>query len=428
MKKTQHRKERGQALILIVFAIIGLIGMTGLAVDGGNAYAERRRAQNAADTTALDAALAKVRGGNLYSEGLARASSNNYVDSNYGVGSSDPNVNVEIYNPPSDGPYAGDAEYIQVKITAIIPTYFGRVLGINTITNQVQAVARGKPSQTFPIAFGNAVVSLSLHECQAVRYQGNADTILTGGGLYVNSDCNANGNQKAFFNNSGANALTTPCLQAVGGITYAPGAIVISPPPASGTCIDSGVSTLPELVYPNPTCTGDATVNGNTMSPGNYPPAGTPGHPDFPPAGVTNLEPGIYCVNDGSNFDVNGGDTLTGDNVVIVVESGSVSINGGGSIDLSAPTDGPYAGLFLFIPESNTSTVSINGNADVEITGTILAPSCLVTIEGNGSTFAMNSQVIGLKVYLSGGATTSINYNDEDNYDAPVPPQVELVQ
>ncbi|MGE5073357.1 MAG: Tad domain-containing protein, partial [Anaerolineae bacterium] len=53
--------ESGQALILIVFAIVGLVGLTGLAVDGGLTYSDRRRAQNAADNSALAAALAGFR-------------------------------------------------------------------------------------------------------------------------------------------------------------------------------------------------------------------------------------------------------------------------------------------------------------------------------------------------------------------------------
>lgn len=416
MKKMQHRKsERGQALILIVFAIIGLIGMTGLAVDGGNAYAERRRAQNAADTTALDAALAKVRGGNLYSEGLARAASNDYVDANYGVGSSDPDVNVEIYNPPNDGPYAGNTEYIQVKITATIPTYFGRVLGIDTLTNQVEAVARAKPEQIFPIAFGNAIVSLSPHDCKAVMFQGNADTLLVGGGIYVNSDCS----NSAFFNNSGSAQLTAPCLQAVGGITYKHGSINVP-----GGCITSGVSTLPEMVYPNPSCSGNASVSddGTTMSPGNY--SGN----KFPPNGVTNLEPGIYCVDSNNGFVLNGGDSLSGDNVVIVMNGGDVSINGGAEVNLTAPDSGPYEDLLIYMPEENSGTVTINGNSDSSFTGTILAPAADITINGTGSANGFHSQVIGYNVNISGTSDMYIYYEDDSNFDLPIPPQVELVQ
>ena len=75
----KHSKyERGQALILIVFAIFALVGLTGLTIDGGNVFADRRHAQNAADTAAYAAALAKVRGGDWQSAGLARAADNDY--------------------------------------------------------------------------------------------------------------------------------------------------------------------------------------------------------------------------------------------------------------------------------------------------------------------------------------------------------------
>lgn len=50
------RRERGQAMILIVFGIIGLIGAAALAVDGTNAFIDSRRADTAASAAALTAA------------------------------------------------------------------------------------------------------------------------------------------------------------------------------------------------------------------------------------------------------------------------------------------------------------------------------------------------------------------------------------
>ena len=52
-----HSKERGQALIVIALALVALAGITGLVVDGGNAFLDRRNAQNAADSAALAAAF-----------------------------------------------------------------------------------------------------------------------------------------------------------------------------------------------------------------------------------------------------------------------------------------------------------------------------------------------------------------------------------
>jgi hypothetical protein len=46
-------KERGQALVIMVFAILALLTVAGLAIDGGMAFLDRRRMQNAADAAAL---------------------------------------------------------------------------------------------------------------------------------------------------------------------------------------------------------------------------------------------------------------------------------------------------------------------------------------------------------------------------------------
>ena len=50
-------QERGQALILIVFAAVALFAFAALAIDGSRVFSDRRHAQNAADTAVLAAAL-----------------------------------------------------------------------------------------------------------------------------------------------------------------------------------------------------------------------------------------------------------------------------------------------------------------------------------------------------------------------------------
>lgn len=46
-------QESGQSIVVIAFALIGLVAFAGLVFDGGNAYAQRRRMQNAADAGAI---------------------------------------------------------------------------------------------------------------------------------------------------------------------------------------------------------------------------------------------------------------------------------------------------------------------------------------------------------------------------------------
>jgi len=50
------RCDRGQILVVFVLAMVAIIGVVGLAIDGGGAYAQRRDQQTAADLAALAAA------------------------------------------------------------------------------------------------------------------------------------------------------------------------------------------------------------------------------------------------------------------------------------------------------------------------------------------------------------------------------------
>ncbi len=63
MKQQNFLSESGQTLVIIAFAAVVLFGFVALAIDGSMVFSDRRHAQNAADTAALDSALSKTRGG-----------------------------------------------------------------------------------------------------------------------------------------------------------------------------------------------------------------------------------------------------------------------------------------------------------------------------------------------------------------------------
>jgi hypothetical protein len=409
------KKENGQALVIIALAAVALFGFAALAIDGSNVFSDRRHAQNAADTSAMAAALAKVRNGTWEADGLARAASNGYDDN----GTTN---DVYVYNPPVDGIYAGNNQYIQVKIISQVNTFFARVIGIPQVTNRVQAVTRVIPTTITPLFDGNAVVGLAPEECKAVTYQGNANTTVTGGGIFVNSDCDTGGSG-AFFNNSSAAQLTAPCLQAVGTIQYNSSAINI-PSSCFGSDAPPYVYPPENYFYPDVVCPAGGSQSGNTLSPGTY-----SGH--FPPSGVTTLNSGVYCVN--GDFRVNASDTLTGHGVFIVMQSGDVTFNGGATINLSAipgpmdPDTNPYGGLLLYMPLSNSGTITINGNAGSGFTGTIFAPAADVNISGTGSG-GFHGQIIGYTVDLTGTSDTTIVYNNNENWNPLIPPQIQVAQ
>jgi len=540
-----HKKsEKGQALILIALAIVGLVGLTALAVDGGVAYSDRRQAQNAADAAALAAAREMARGGsttsitdvalslaamNGYSGGKAFVSVNsppsNFIDSN-GDGNNDCNEindgdgydggddteldggdndddndgikNSEDNDDDNDGIddehdndddndgiddehdnhdndddndgiendddndddndgiddehdndddndgiddehdndddndgneeptpeqchnalYGSDPSYIQVIITSYVDTYFAPVVGVNRTVNVVQAIARVIPPTPQVMYNGDAVVGLAPTGCDNVNIAGNGQIQTWGGGLFSNSTDNCG---MTFQGSS-----QTQTHEGSGGINMVGGAYQKIGNPSIQDHGEGFHYNLPQYPYPptdlpNPICTGDSSWTGNVMSPGNY--TGT-----FPPAGVTTLQPGVYCIY--GDFNMNGNDYLTGHEVVLVMETGALHWNGNAVVtDLTAPTSGPFQGLLMFAPLSNTNTMIFNGTADVSLSGTTLFPAAEIKINGAHVQFQKkSSQLIGYRVEISGGSDIQIEINHSSLYQPDTDPIIQLVQ
>ena len=56
-KKVSTNSERGQAIVLIALAVVGLIAMIGLMIDGGAFFVDSSRLKRAVDAAAVSAAL-----------------------------------------------------------------------------------------------------------------------------------------------------------------------------------------------------------------------------------------------------------------------------------------------------------------------------------------------------------------------------------
>ena len=56
MASPRSRDERGQVIVIFALALVALVAMVGLVLDGGSAFAQRRSEQNAVDLAALAAA------------------------------------------------------------------------------------------------------------------------------------------------------------------------------------------------------------------------------------------------------------------------------------------------------------------------------------------------------------------------------------
>jgi hypothetical protein len=145
------------------------------------------------------------------------------------------------------------------------------------------------------------------------------------------------------------------------------------------------------------------------------------------------MNPGIYCIDAGNQgFSLSGGQTLTGNNVLIYMKSGNVSWTSGG-INLTAMqgVNSEYDGLLLYLAAGNCSDVSITGNGTSRYVGTILAPCSLIKLAGGSNTGNQNvleNQIIAKRINLTGSNTLNINYNAQQQWQPPIPPTIEMTQ
>jgi hypothetical protein len=467
--KVKSHLESGQALIIITFAIIGLVGITGLAIDGGMAFSDRRHAQNAADTAALAGALAKINAQKTMSEydarapmrvaALDRAVSNGY-DNNLVTNT------VEVYTcdevalgATCAAPYAGDSNYVQVVIISNVDTFFAKVIGIPQVHNRVEAIALADDDDSGPLFGGKGVVAAN-PDCPndgSLKITGNADITINGGGMLSNSD-----DACAVKCSTSAGTLTVP-----DGITTAGGDFTWG-----GDCQDSlnGTTSSDETQFdyhadipdlPEPPECDSSDLSNYSVPYTNYftqPTTGTqvlasylsPGYYNkFPPLKDQNgnqlkstlvMLPGVYCVDTVLKL-VDQNLYLYGDDVTIWVRAGNgFNINGGvvllyatnGSHAPYSPhgtSNSAYKGYLIIVEPDYSGAVTsctLEGNAYNKYEGAIFAPHCDVTINGTSDTppDGINSQIIGYNVTINGGANLTINYDSDENPVASLPPRI----
>jgi len=431
--KRNSKSERGQVLVIITLAAIGIFGIAALAIDGSIKFSDRRHAQNAADTAAIAGSLAVVNDDPLwYVEALERALDNGYDDNHVSnevwvYKCSDPlDSAARITSPVDCGPYDGNSNYVQVAITSHVDTFFARILGINQTHNTVQAVTYS--NKRGPFYDGNLIVALNPDPCTGNGANGNialgtsggngseAEIILVGGGAFVNSGGSG----------CGMEVMGCPTITINDGNLSSYGNGNINLDVNSQTCTDKLTMPSPSYdkdPYPFPpempdepnicsTSQPSAPFNNNTLSPGYY--------SSFPPSkgsykNMGNnivLQPGIYCLD--TDLSLSNGKSITGTNVLIYLKSGNEFSLQGGTLNLSGREEGDYEG-YVVIVDSNftgqTPNCIINGNADATLTGTVFAPYCDVEIDGGGKTASLTAQIIAYTVKITGSQAVNLTYN-----------------
>jgi Flp pilus assembly protein TadG len=135
---TRRSTISGQTLPLVVVFLLTLLLFCGAVIDIGNAYRVKQALQASADAAVAAGA------GNLPNTGAATAAAHNLSAENtaknriVGV----PNVTANItLDCSTSANFCNPANTVHITETANIPTYFLRLIGINTITESVHSQA-----------------------------------------------------------------------------------------------------------------------------------------------------------------------------------------------------------------------------------------------------------------------------------------------
>ena len=314
------------------------------------------------------------------------------TNSNVNCGSS-PNASalaLQLNYPPcltgSSDPNHGNFSYVEAALSETEPTYFARVLGINSVplTARAEAVRVGNP---------NCVYALDRSGAAAITVLGLAA---------LNTTCGVvdESNSPAAFACDLFAQTHVPSLRISGGVQHLlcqvnPAPQLNTPPPTPADPLSylsppalpsCGTSTgSPFHGSPNP-----VIVSGTAVF---YPGSSYCGGINILPGSHVTFMPGTYVLQSGGLLGLQGG--LSIDLASSVNGSGvtfyNLGPNGGitfpltsvtfGTVNITAPTTGAYSGILFYQDPSNTSPAVILGSssANTVVEGAYYFPTAVVT-------------------------------------------------
>jgi len=380
----------GQVMLLVTTALIAVLGLAGLATDAGLLWTEKGQMQTAADAAAVAGALAVVSGGNVTSAARKDSSVNGFTDDTNGV-------TVTVHNPPASGSYAGDSSAVETIVKKTEPTFFLRVLGVNSVPVEARAVAH-----------------TGARDCIYVMDPTASNALVASGSSSLSSSCGI------IVNSSSSSAMVSS-----GSACISAGAIGIDGNYTSGSCAPTptpktGVPPAPDPLawVPAPsvgacdfTNTSVKTVGTTTLSQGVY----CNGISVSGVGVLAKLNPGLYILN-GGRLSVSGGANIQGTGVTFYNTQGAASykpivVSGGSSSSLIAPTSGTYEGILFFQNRSITSPSqnTVSGGSTAAFQGALyFLHSPLVYSGGSSAAYTL---IVADTLTISGPSTVNDDYS-----------------
>lgn len=378
---------------------------------------------------------------------------------------------LSVYNPPISGDHAGQLGFVQVTLERTKDNFFARVIGQPTSTIVASAVVAHNEGVANPYS----LLALDPSSCQSGKISGGGTVRITntsgapGGAVQVNSSCNPSSDDACVTSGIGG-------LNIVGGGTLeAPQANVVGSCTRSGTftgTLDEGALFVadplknlppPPIDLTNPALYGDCQ-DGTITEPA------TSNGCRFSGSGTVTLNPGVFyggwVIQNSVNVELTpgvyiiagGGIKQTGGTITSVTDAsgtaapavfifstdnpyfeatcpagpttrcqGEINLVASADLKLAGLQQGapcppysgssvcPWAGMLLWQDGSGSdpdAPVSIGGQANLEISGTIYAPKASVTlVGGSAGTGTASVQIISWNWEIKGGPLLLMPYD-----------------
>ena len=400
--------ESGSIAVLGAVLFVALIGSVALAVDLGNWYVARVDLQRTADMAAIGGAFTYAN--NSTAQVAANAAADT-AEANGAQGTavrswtassntlSDNMIVAQLVTSPRNAANKAVKATVSTSLRLLLGQVFTSTSSVTISASswaEITALSSAGPACVLALAqLGNGVTN-------DLTIGGNPTLNLNGCTLRSNADIDVFGSASvttlgvfAAGSISGTNLITTTPTQ--GQLFTAAG--VIADPYAGDTALQTAFSQLGSggtgiSVKPNASA---------TVSPGIY--------SSMDIKGTATLQPGTYIVNGSITFDSQA--SINGSGVTIIA-SGGVKVNGGASVNLTAPLANAAAGVpGVVLASPSTNAATLNGGSSSAFQGAIYFPNSNITFTGNSTNGASGcTQVIASTVTFTGSATLGSSCNN----------------
>ncbi|HYI66856.1 MAG TPA: Tad domain-containing protein [Candidatus Limnocylindrales bacterium] len=459
--RTSTSEPRGQVVVIVAVAFTVMLALLAVLFDGANGMVTRREMQDAGDAAAISASnliqVGSPRGCSATPGGAPRAAVAQAARDSLAA-------NLEWFDASTaviTCPAGYENQAIAIELGATSARFFGGMVGgdiqVNTRSAAVNRVITGSRYSIVQLDPGHQSWPNGQRGCPSVLLSGGPTVILQAT-MQVNSTCTAANGGALSTNGSGGSLTMTngAPIRVVGG--YSAGSMSITPAPTTGVAaIPDPLAKLPPVDVANtPLIRSTRLVLSNTtqvLQPGRY-----QGGIELRNSSVALLLPGIYVIQGGglqigaqaSVLSVRAGVTTPGANwgndcpanacgVMIYNTTGAtalgqLSVAAGSTLRLRAydPDAVPGGGVADFenilvwqdanpVPTSTYAQpiVQLNGGGNVDIRGTVYAPSAKVEMGGNsggsgGDAVNLTLQFISWDLEFRGNSAFTFFFNDEE--------------